>query len=137
MRIRLEMPQRVLFDLPIIIRVTDMNYGGHSGNDRLLVFAQECRNAWFQSLGFTELDVDGCSSIMADAAVQYLAEGYAGDQLNVTLFMGDQNKYGFDLYYLVSMADGSELAKMKTAILFRDASDKLCPPPKALAEFIA
>ena len=130
MRIRLDLPQRVLFKLPVTVRVTDMNYGGHLGNDRLLAYAQECRDAWFKSVGFTELDVDGCNTIMADAAIQFLQEGYAGDELDVVLYLGDQHKYGLDLFYTVLLADKKELARMKTAILFRNEKDELCAPPK-------
>lgn len=134
MRIRLDLPQRVLFKLPVTVRVTDMNYGGHLGNDRLLAYAQECRDAWFKSVGFTELDVDGCNTIMADAAIQFLQEGYAGDELDVVLYLGDQHKYGLDLFYTVLLADKKELARMKTAILFRNEKDELCAPPKVFLE---
>ena len=134
MRIRLDLPQRVLFKLPVTVRVTDMNYGGHLGNDRLLAYAQECRDAWFKSVGFTELDVDGCNTIMADAAIQFLQEGYAGDELDVVLYLGGQHKYGLDLFYTVLLADKKELARMKTAILFRNEKDELCAPPKVFLE---
>ena len=132
MRIRLDLPQRVLFKLPITVRVTDMNYGGHLGNDRLLAYAQECRDAWFKGMGFTELDVEGCNTIMADAAIQFLEEGYAGDELEVAMFLGEQHKYGFDLYYSILLSDQKELSRMKTAILFRNDQNKLCAPPEAL-----
>ena len=111
-----------------------MNYGGHLGNDRLLAYAQECRDAWFKSVGFTELDVDGCNTIMADAAIQFLQEGYAGDELDVVLYLGGQHKYGLDLFYTVLLADKKELARMKTAILFRNEKDELCAPPKVFLE---
>lgn len=134
MRIRLDLPQRVLFKLPVVVRVTDMNYGGHLGNDRLLAYAQECRDAWFKSLGFTELDVDGCNTVVADAAIQFLQEGFAGDQLQITLYLGGMHKYGFDLYYTIHKSDQTELSRMKTGVLFRSPKDELCSPPLTLLE---
>ena len=35
----------------------DINYGGHVGNERALLFFQFSRMAFFESLGFTELDL--------------------------------------------------------------------------------
>lgn len=127
MRIRLDLPQTVLFSTQISVRVTDVNYAGHLGNDRLLVYAQEARSAWFASLGFNELDVEGCNTIMADAALQYVNEAFANECLKVTLFLGDQHKYGFDMYYLVSR-DEDIICKMKTAILFQKEGVLTAPP---------
>ncbi|WP_283786655.1 acyl-CoA thioesterase [Bermanella sp. WJH001] len=130
MRIRLDLPQTVLFSMEISVRVTDVNYAGHLGNDRLLVYAQEVRSAWFASLGFNELNIEGCNTIMADAALQYVNEAFANDSLTITLFLGEQHKYGFDLYYLVARGE-DEICKMKTAILFQK-NGALSAPPSSL-----
>lgn len=127
MRIRLDLPQTVLFEMEVSVRVTDINYAGHLGNDRLLVYAQECRSAWFASLGFNELDIEGCNTIMADAALQYLSEAFALESLTVSLYLGERHKYGFDLYYLVRRA-GDEICRMKTAILFQKEGSLTGPP---------
>lgn len=132
MRIRLDLPKTVLFNYQIIARVTDMNHGGHVGNDRFLSFAQEARSAWFQSLGYHEMDVEGCNVILADAALQFLGEVFAFDELDVTLYLGDVHKYGMDLYYAL-VVKGKEVARLKTAMLFRsNDTQELCPPPEAL-----
>jgi len=108
-----------------------MNYGGHLGNDRLLVFAQEARAAWLGSLDCHELSIFGTQIILADAAIRFQNEGFMGDELTVSLYMGEANRYGFDLYYRVSKGDTS-IAEMKTAVLFRDNdSHQLCAPPDA------
>ncbi|MGR6873712.1 acyl-CoA thioesterase [Pseudomonas sp. HK3] len=130
MRIRLELPQTVLFSIEVSVRVTDINYAGHLGNDRLLVYAQEARSAWFASLGFNELDIEGCNTIMADAALQYVNEAFASDVVSVDLYLGEQHKYGFDLYYLVRRG-ADEICRMKTAILFQKEG-RLTAPPNGL-----
>ena len=127
MRIRLDIPQTVLFSMEISVRVTDINYAGHLGNDRLLVYAQECRSAWFASLGFHELDIEGCNTIMADAALQYVNEAFAMDKVTIYLYMGETHKYGFDLYYVVKR-DDTDVCKMKTAILFQNNGVLVSPP---------
>ena len=130
MRIRLDIPETVLFSMKISVRVTDINYAGHLGNDRLLVYAQECRSAWFASIGANELNIDGCNTIMADAALQYVNEAFAQEQLTIDLHLGDSHKYGFDLYYRVHR-EGMDICKMKTAILFQK-DGKLTSPPNSL-----
>lgn len=134
MRIRLEIPKTVLFSMEITVRVTDINYAGHLGNDRLLVYAQECRSAWFASLDFHELDIEGCNTVMADAALQYVNEAFAFDQASIYLYMGDIHKYGFDLYYEVKRGD-TDICKMKTAILFQKEG-ALVAPPAALMQHL-
>jgi acyl-CoA thioesterase FadM len=113
--------------MEITVRVTDINYAGHLGNDRLLVYAQECRSSWFASLGFYEPDIDGCNTIMADAALQYINEAFALDTITIDLFLGDTHKYGFDLYYLARRGD-KDICKIKTAILFQKKGGLVAPP---------
>ncbi len=96
-----------------------MNFAQHVSNDRFLVYAQEARSAWFDSLGYIDMDVEGRSSILADAAVQFMAEAFAGDELVVQLGLGSWTKYGLDLLYKVSRGSDT-VAMMKTAILFRN-----------------
>ena len=133
MRIRLQIPETVLYEHPISVRATDMNYGGHLGNDRLLVYAQEARAAWLANLQCHELSIFGTQIILADAAIQFQNEAFLGDQLSVSLHLGKPNRYGFDLYYRVLKGDVS-IAEMKTAVLFRDnETHELCSPP---AEFL-
>jgi len=131
MRIRLQLPETVLCKTQISVRATDMNYAGHLGNDRILAYAQECRHAWLDTKGMNELDVHGASIVVADAAIQFQAEGFVGDNLCGTLYLGEPNKYGFDLYYQFENQNGVIVATVKTAILFRE-NGSLCSPPKGL-----
>jgi len=42
-RVRFKLPDRFLFTTEIPLRVSDINYGGHLGNDAVLSLAQEAR----------------------------------------------------------------------------------------------
>ena len=53
------------------IRVTDLNYGGHVGNDTILSLLQEARQQFLQSKGYAELEVESYGLIMADAMIEY------------------------------------------------------------------
>jgi len=101
--------------------VTDINYGGHVGNDVVLAFCQEARAAFLGELGFRELDVDGLGIIVADAAVMYRSESFAGERLEIALDATDHNRYGCDIVYrLTEVESGREIARAKTGIVFFD-----------------
>lgn len=133
MRITLELPSETPFFVhPIQVRAADINYAGHLGNDRLLVYAQEARANWLWSLGFGELNIDGLGIILADAALQFKNEAFAAEQLEVALYRGADSKYGFDLFYDVTR-NGVLIARIKTAVLFYDYGQRcLAAPPKSL-----
>lgn len=134
MRIRLEFPETVLFSFPIKARISDMNYAQHVANDRFLVFAQEARSAWFAHLGYQDVDIEGCTAILADSAVQFMAEAFGGDDLVVEIGLGGWHKYGLDILYRVRR-DDDVVALMKTATLLRDnQSQKLIAPPEKLLQ---
>ena len=69
-RIKLSLPELFSFSINMQIRVTDLNYGGHVGNDTVLSLLQEARQQFLASKGFKELDIEGFVLIMADAVVE-------------------------------------------------------------------
>ena len=42
-RIKLDLPERFPFSTELRVRITDVNYGGHMGNDSLLGLLHEAR----------------------------------------------------------------------------------------------
>jgi acyl-CoA thioester hydrolase len=73
-RIKLEMPEIFEFRTNIKVRVTDLNYGNHMSNDVYLAFLHEARMQYLNNIGYSELDIAGCSVIMGDSAIVYKAE---------------------------------------------------------------
>jgi acyl-CoA thioester hydrolase len=133
-RVQVELPERILFATDIPIRIDDINYGGHLGNDAVLSIAHEARLRFLNAYGWTELDIDGAGILMVDAAVVYLAEGKHGMTLRVELGAADVRTRGCDLLYrLLDAATGREIARVKTGIVFLDrAARKLVTMPAAL-----
>jgi acyl-CoA thioesterase FadM len=121
-RIEIELPDRFLFATELPIRVDDLNYGGHLGNDRVLTLAQEARVRWLRSQGLSELDVGGGAGlILADAAVTYRSEGRLGMVLRVDLGLGEVRTRGFELLYRFGdTVTGREIAVAKTGVLCFD-----------------
>jgi 4-hydroxybenzoyl-CoA thioesterase len=120
-RVEIELPESFLFETEIPVRIGDVNYGGHLGNDAVLSIAHEARVRFLASHGLTELDAGGPGIVLADAAVIYRAEGKWGMRLAVAIAAADVRTRGLDLLYRMSdAATGAEIARVKTGVLFFD-----------------
>ena len=119
-RIKLDLPARFPFQTTLTVRVTDLNYGNHLGNDALLGLVHEARVRYLASLGYTELDIEGVGILMADCAIVYKAQGGLGERLTLAVAAGEFARTGCDLFYRVTREDGTELARAKTHIVFFD-----------------
>ena len=108
MRIKIQFNQPFIFSTEIAVRVSDINYGGHVGNDRILSMLQDARVAWLRQWELSELNIGGCGLIMADAAVQYKGESFLGDKLNIELLVDSLSGFSFDLFYKISTQRNGE-----------------------------
>jgi len=124
-RVKIEIPDKFIFKTEIPIRISDINYGGHLGNDAVLSIAHEARLRFLKHNGFTELDVEGAGIIMTDAAVQYKAEAFHGDVLKVEIGVTDITRSGSDFVYrFENTLNGKIIAVVKTGIVFYDYKNK-------------
>ena len=98
-RIKLTLPSTFSFSTLIPVRITDLNYGNHLGNDAVLSLIHEARMQYLISKGYTELDLAGVGMLMSDAAIEFKAEAFYGDILKAYVTPGDISRVGFDLYY--------------------------------------
>ncbi|SFL73622.1 Acyl-CoA thioesterase FadM [Desulfomicrobium norvegicum] len=122
-RVQIELPESWLFRTRLSVRVTDVNYGGHLGNDRVLGLAHEARVRWLASCGLSEKDVGGVGLIMADAALVFRGEAFLGDELDVAVGAIEVRRSSFDLVYLLTRpADAVEIALVKTGMVCFDYS---------------
>lgn len=135
-RIKLNLPDNFQFETDIPVRGSDLNYGGHVGNDTMLTLLQEARIHFYRSIGYeNELSFDGnVGQIIADAAIQYKAESFLGDVLRIRIAALDFNKYGFNLFYMVTHREsGKEIARAKTGIVCFDyAKRQVASIPQSL-----
>lgn len=135
MRVRLDIPEELPFATEIRIRISDVNYGGHLGNDSVLSLVHEARLRFFASHGWSELDLGGVGTVMTDAAVQYLSQGVHGQRLRVEVGAAEVGRSGFDLLYrLTDTETGVAVALAKTGIVAFDyKAQKTCRLPEAVA----
>ncbi|HEX8428139.1 thioesterase family protein [Hymenobacter sp.] len=117
-RIKVNLPKTFLFSVAIPVRITDLNYGAHLGNDSLLGILHEARVQFLGHLGQSEVDrATGQGYIMADVAIEYKGEAFYGDVLHIQMAASDVHSYGFDVVYNVGNQDGREVARAKTGML--------------------
>ncbi|MFY0676276.1 MAG: thioesterase family protein [Neptuniibacter sp.] len=120
-RIKIDMPENYIFSTELPVRIGDINYGGHLSNDAMLSIIHEARVRFLHHYHYSELDIEGLGLIMTDSAIVYKAEGFHGDQLRIDVALGDFNKYGCDMFYLVSNKKTAvEVAHAKTGMVFFD-----------------
>lgn len=103
-RIQIDLPEKSLASFDIPVRITDINYGNHLGNDALVSILHEARLQFLSSHGYDEMNAGGTSLIMSDLAVQYKNEAFYGDTLSVHIYCGDISRISFSFYYKVSSA---------------------------------
>lgn len=128
-RVKFSVRGREVYKTTIRVRVDDVNYGGHLGNDSVLTLCHEARIRFLNEIGHSETNLYGKGIIMTDAMVLYKAEGNLGDKLEIALYIDDVGRYGFDLYYALS-SQGKEIARVKTGIAFFDYNQRkitACP----------
>ena len=119
-RIKIDIQGKFLGSVSIPVRITDINYGNHLGNDALVSLIHEARVSWLSTLGYTELNIEGASLIQGDLAVEYLNESFYGDVLTVSLYASDISRVSFDLLYLVETSRDQKtipIAKAKTGLI--------------------
>jgi acyl-CoA thioester hydrolase len=135
-RIEIQLPKNFIFKTEITVRVSDLNYGNHVGNDRILTLMQEARTLFYRSMGFeSETSLDGSiGQIVTDAAIVYKAESFLGDVLLFELAVENFNKYGFDVFYRISnTVSGKEVALGKTGIVgFDYVKHKIASMPQTV-----
>jgi acyl-CoA thioester hydrolase len=136
-RIKLQLPENFSFSTIIEIRITDLNYGGHVGNDSFLSLIHEARQQFLQHHGYSELSFAGAGLIMADVAIEYKRELNHRDKIKISVIATGFDKLGFDLFYKLEIIQGEELilcGKAKTGMMCYDytAKKKVSVPEEAI-----
>lgn len=119
-RVKINLPNSFLFETDIKVRISDINYGGHLGNDSVLSIIHEARYRFFNYLGYkNEISIDGCSTIQADVAIAYKGEAFHGDTIRVRVGIEDIGRKSFDILYRLTCGE-KEIAHAKTGIAMFD-----------------
>ena len=125
-KIKLKKQEQYEFEYKTTIQVTQINYGGHLGNDALVSITHQARVNLLKELGFTELDLgDGETGIiMADLAVNYLGEAFMFDELTVYSHVDEISSHSFRVFHNITKEDKS-IALAETGIIAFNYKDHM------------
>lgn len=126
-RVKIEIPEQFIASFIIPVRITDINYGNHVGNDAFVSIIHEARMQWLQQHDYTELNIEGIGLIMGDLSIEFKNESFYGDQVEVKISAGEVSRASFNLYYQISAKRNNEiilLANAKTGMVCYDYTAK-------------
>ena len=126
-RIKIDLPTAYSFSAIIPIRITDINYGGHVGNDTILSLLHEARVQFLEKHGYSELESGGVGLIMSDVLIDFKKELFYGTNIKVSIVAGDFTNVTFNLYYKIEIEAGENnmvIATAKTGMVSYDYKKK-------------
>ena len=119
-RIKIDFPDNIIASIKLKVRIGDINYGNHVGNDAFVSLIHEARLQWLLQNNFSEINAGGTGLIMADLGIEYKKEAYYGEEILIEIGTGEIARVSFELYYQLSTERNQEkvlLAKAKTGMV--------------------
>ena len=114
-RTKLVLPEHFSFTTEIPVRITDLNYGGHVGNDSILSILHESREQFLRGHDYREMDLAGVGLIMSDVTIEFKNELFYGDILRASVTASEFYRVGFDLYYKLEKKVADKWVTVSTA----------------------
>ena len=93
------------FSIPITVRVNDLNYGNHVSHQNFFTYFQECRVAYLQQFGYTELEIEGYGMIMSEAGCRYKQSLFLNDAIQVGCKVTELKSKRFTMAYQINRSD--------------------------------
>lgn len=82
------------------VKISDINYGGHMGNDKALLFFQDARIQFLKLLGFDEHHIgENTGIIISEAHVYFRKEVFLYDILSPSIYIEKISKRSFVMNY--------------------------------------
>jgi acyl-CoA thioesterase FadM len=119
-RIKIDFPDNIIASIKLKVRIGDINYGNHVGNDAFVSLIHEARLQWLLQNNFSEINAGGTGLIMADLGIEYKKEAYYGEEILIEIAAGEIARVSFELFYQLSTERNQEkvlLAKAKTGMV--------------------
>jgi len=124
-RIKIDLPEKFHSEFPVRVRINDINYGQHLSNDAVLSMMHDVRCRFYDSLGYSELDIEGAGTIMSGVSIRYVNEAFFNDELECKVAIKDIGSSGFDIIYCFTrQADNKDIAHAICNIVFFDYEKK-------------
>jgi len=135
-KIKIDLPDTFPFTTLIPVRITDVNYGGHVGNDSILSMIHEARAQFLAMDGFSEVNFGGAALILRDVVIQFKKELFYGDKLRVSVAVTHLTGAAFTLLYKMEKETNDQRFLAVTActgmVCFDYSLKKIIPLPEAV-----
>ena len=112
---KISLPERFSFTTQIPVRVTDLNYGGHVGNDSILSLIHEIRVQFLAHHHYEEFNLAGAGLIMTDVALEFRNELFYGDVIWASVAASEFSRVGFELYYKLEKKTDEKMVTVAVA----------------------
>lgn len=107
-----------MFVIDYKVTISDINYGGHMGNERALLLFQEVRINLFKILGGSEINLgENVGIIQKDAHVYYKGEVYLGEKLKVKIVGAELKKASINFLYEIENENNQIVIEGTTLIV--------------------
>lgn len=127
MRTKKITPGKPCFETRMSVQVGDINYGNHVGNERYLLFAQETRIRFLQTIGCSEVKFGPYGLVLTEAHAEYFHELFYGEEMLIRLSLGEPSRASFDCFYEIFVERPTGLitaAVIKTAMVCFDYQER-------------
>ena len=128
-----------IFSTVLSIRVYDLNYGAHLGNDSFISLIHEARAQFFHQHGWTETNIDNThiGIIIKDLVVNYKNQGRFNDQIRIDIAIENLTSRQFEMFYRLTKEPDIALGRCMTRLLFFDyKKDKVAKMPAIFKKVI-
>lgn len=114
--------EQTIFKTTVPVLVAHLNYGNHLGYDAMLTLIQDARIRWLKKYGMGENAIDNTTGFVAkEVHVDYKAEAFHDDLLEITLYISALGNTSFSLQYKVTNAVSQKVvALVETKQVFFD-----------------
>jgi acyl-CoA thioester hydrolase len=108
------------------VRIGDINYGGHMGNEAALLLFQDARIRFLESIGFSEKHIgDRAGIILSEAHVYFRKEIFLHDELYADISVAEVTTSSFEMVYSIRRtADAAEVLNGTTRLIAFDYERK-------------
>ena len=126
-----------IYEIDYKVIVSDINYGGHMGNERALIIFQQTRMEWLTSIGYDEADIEGKGMIQLESHVYYMKEVFMGENLRCRITGIEPERITFNINYeIINEADETAIKGTTKMAVFDYEKKRVSRIPKEFAEKI-
>lgn len=116
-QIKIELPNSFNYSIEYNIRLTEVNVGGHLGNDSLIGLMNDAYMKYLETKGFKYSIIDNYSLINTNLVINYLSEVFFDHNILIELCADNYTDAGFDFIYRITNKNTNKIAAVAKAYM--------------------